>query len=715
MEQVQADCRLRGLRRVWADCSGAPVAANTLAYAKELHRLPLDYYVERVRKLGVRGGRALDAGCGAGRWSFALRATHDEVLGIDTNAERLALARWLAEAGAVDGVSFEEASVLDTGLPDASVDTVFCYGVLISALPVDRALAEFRRVLRPGGVLYVCLNGPGWSYFLRDERSRDDPRCDTMGRDGIYNDLLSNVPLHEIALVCASTAALAALGRFSRYLVERSQRPAAVAAPAAPYLQPATLSAAPEAAWLEATFARLARAGASVSELQQAAKFIEIECGPAYVARLARDLSEMAAGQRQRFSCADAGRGYLPDQIAGLCADAGLIDFQWACESRIIGSTGIAVAPIHDGYFNGRLKVWEFLAFRPEIGLGLGLSPSWFLEQSRLLRQLVPTAQSHAALVTNVDCNAFPHPWVVEARRRGAAAGGDLFVAALARRIVDGAAGEDAAARRLTRFVQDVLYSPPLTQPLFQNGSAEIDPAALLFLGSGRCGSAAALLCAMLRGAGLAADIWTVPGHVTVTAAIGGSTVVLEADYFKHGQFVVDSEGGLIEKERLLAQPQVADRLIQLFSWSLNHPPYCHDLWGRRVTGYIGEDGRVPLYSSYFGGRGPRLAPRVPVLSAARRRASIELAWSDATPADDAPVEYLVRIRTKPRDWSFAEVPERLEPVALSASEGPEDRWTTERSAVLDCRPPCHVSVVPRLIDHRGAFCWPSNEVFVGD
>jgi SAM-dependent methyltransferase len=713
MPPAATDRRLDRLRRIWSNIEGAPPLAAARAYAKELHQLPLDYYVARVRNLGLRGQCALDAGCGTGQWSFALRATHDEVFGIDISAERLAFARWLGEAGAVEGVSFREASILDTGLPDASVDTIFCYGVLISSIPVASALAEFRRVLRPGGIVYVCLNGPGWSHFLRDERSRDDRRCDELGRQGIYNDLVSRVPTYQIALFCATAAPISAYGPIPRYLVEAA--PGCEDRGAVTYLQAATLSAAPEAIWLEAMFSRLAWNRISVSHLQQAARFIEIECGPAYVARLARDLSEMAAGRRTEFSYTDAGRGYLPDEIEGQCGEAGLIDFQWACEGCISGSTDAAVAPIYEGYFNGRLRVWEFLAFRPETGLGCRLSPKWFLAQSRLLRQLASTAQGHTALVTNVDCNAFPHPWVAEARRRGAVAGGDAFVADLGRRISAGASGEEEIARRLTRFVQDVLFHPPLSQPLFQNGSAELDPAALLFIGAGRCASATALLCALLRGAGLAADTWNLPGHVTVTAEIAGRTVVLEADHFKHGQFIADADGNLIEKEHLLAQPRIADGLIQCLSWSVNHSPFCHDLWGRRVIGYIREDGKVPLYSSYFGADTPRFVPRVPVLSTGRRGTAIELTWADATPADDARVEYLVRVRARPRGWNFDEVPDQLDAVALSAAAAPDDIWATERSALLDGSLRGYVSVVPRLVDHPDAFCWPSNEVRVGD
>jgi hypothetical protein len=50
-----------------------------------------------------------------------------------------------------------------------------------------------------------------------------------------------------------------------------------------------------------------------------------------------------------------------------------------------------------------------------------------------------------------------------------------------------------------------------------------------------------------------------------------------------------------------------------------------------------------------------------------------------------------------------------------STSEAPQDGRTGERSVVLEHRSPCWVSIVPRLVDHSDAFCWPSNEVLVGE
>lgn len=111
--------------------------------------------------------RILDVGCGPGTITAGLAryASEGATVGVDLSAEVLQKARALAaESGTVpttDGapgaVTFAQANVLD-GLPyaDGAFDVVYCSQVLGHMPPPDmplRALAEMRRVLRPGGVL----------------------------------------------------------------------------------------------------------------------------------------------------------------------------------------------------------------------------------------------------------------------------------------------------------------------------------------------------------------------------------------------------------------------------------------------------------------------------------------------------------------------------------------------------------------------------------
>ena len=115
--------------------------------------------VEEVRRVfafmagaAVRrpGGRFLDFGCGVGRISRALRLHYEGGVGVDISARMVELAR--THVPRVEFVVNQGPAL--AGIPDASVDFVWSH-IVLQHIP-DRFqrgyLAEFMRVLRPGGL-----------------------------------------------------------------------------------------------------------------------------------------------------------------------------------------------------------------------------------------------------------------------------------------------------------------------------------------------------------------------------------------------------------------------------------------------------------------------------------------------------------------------------------------------------------------------------------
>jgi len=86
-----------------------------------------------------------DVGCGTGISTRLLAAAGHLVVGIDPNEEMLAHAR-----AAGGPVRYQQGEAAATGLPERSVDLV-TVGQAFHWFDVPAALAEFRRVLRPGG------------------------------------------------------------------------------------------------------------------------------------------------------------------------------------------------------------------------------------------------------------------------------------------------------------------------------------------------------------------------------------------------------------------------------------------------------------------------------------------------------------------------------------------------------------------------------------
>jgi SAM-dependent methyltransferase len=107
--------------------------------------------------LGVQPGqRVLDIGCGPGFYVSELVDRVGEagaVVGVDISAEMLNLAKRRCEGHA--NVAFHEASATALPVDDSSFDAALSVQVLEFIPEIDAALAEMRRVLRPGARLVL--------------------------------------------------------------------------------------------------------------------------------------------------------------------------------------------------------------------------------------------------------------------------------------------------------------------------------------------------------------------------------------------------------------------------------------------------------------------------------------------------------------------------------------------------------------------------------
>lgn len=95
----------------------------------------------------------VDVGCGNGR-SFRLlqnRFRPQHLIGIDVDAELLQTAARETKAAGLR-VEFQQTTSSRMMLPDASVDMVFCHQTFHHLMDQEAALAEFHRVLKPGGL-----------------------------------------------------------------------------------------------------------------------------------------------------------------------------------------------------------------------------------------------------------------------------------------------------------------------------------------------------------------------------------------------------------------------------------------------------------------------------------------------------------------------------------------------------------------------------------
>ncbi|OGB27773.1 MAG: methyltransferase [Burkholderiales bacterium RIFCSPLOWO2_02_FULL_57_36] len=96
----------------------------------------------------------LDVGCGQGKSFKFLKDSFNPatLIAIDADAEILEKARQQAQRDSVEvQLMVGNGDAID--LPDHSVDVVFCHQTFHHLVEQERAIAEFYRVLKPGGLL----------------------------------------------------------------------------------------------------------------------------------------------------------------------------------------------------------------------------------------------------------------------------------------------------------------------------------------------------------------------------------------------------------------------------------------------------------------------------------------------------------------------------------------------------------------------------------
>jgi len=199
------------------------------AYSAENEASLLNAYYERPAMLAlagdVAGRRILDAGCGSGPLSAALRDRGATVTGFDKSAGMVELARRRLGDGA-------DLQVAELGgplpFPDREFDDVIASLVLHYLEDWGPALAELRRVLKPGGRLLVSVEHPFAITLMHLQAGREADYFATSNRTEEYTFsgqtvLLSlwDRPLH------AMTGAFTAAGFRMTVISEPEPAPAA--------------------------------------------------------------------------------------------------------------------------------------------------------------------------------------------------------------------------------------------------------------------------------------------------------------------------------------------------------------------------------------------------------------------------------------------------------------------------------------------------------
>jgi hypothetical protein len=121
------------------------------------------------------GSRVLEAGCGVGAQTVTLaRNSPDaQITSVDLSEQSLGEARFRVTAAGLDNVQFQQADLYALPFADGWFNHVFVCFVLEHLSRADAALAEAKRVLRPGGTLTVIEGDHGSTFFHPPSEAAD--------------------------------------------------------------------------------------------------------------------------------------------------------------------------------------------------------------------------------------------------------------------------------------------------------------------------------------------------------------------------------------------------------------------------------------------------------------------------------------------------------------------------------------------------------------
>lgn len=118
-----------------------------------------------VRGLMPAGGHLLDFGCGNGAQTLHFADHFDRVTGVDIQDEYLAdFRREITARGLADRFDAVATGGGAVPLEDGSVDVLTSFTVLEHVPDEREALAEFRRLLKPGGRLVLTVPNKWWIF-----------------------------------------------------------------------------------------------------------------------------------------------------------------------------------------------------------------------------------------------------------------------------------------------------------------------------------------------------------------------------------------------------------------------------------------------------------------------------------------------------------------------------------------------------------------------
>lgn len=107
-----------------------------------------------------KGRKAVDTGCGGGRWSYGLTKLGCDVTAVDINGSTIrAMRKAIESAGGSGNDVLTPLEEVGEKLPPETFDLVWSWGVLHHCNSFNRALRAVAGLVKPGDILHLYLYG----------------------------------------------------------------------------------------------------------------------------------------------------------------------------------------------------------------------------------------------------------------------------------------------------------------------------------------------------------------------------------------------------------------------------------------------------------------------------------------------------------------------------------------------------------------------------
>jgi SAM-dependent methyltransferase len=149
-----------------------------------------EHFHRYVFAQGLVGGRkVLDAACGEGYGAALLAASASSVTGVDLSAEAIEHASGRYRA---DNLFFEVADCLDLPFAEGEFDCIVSFETLEHLRDQQALLAQFRRVLKPGG--FLLISSPDKAVYTDRQQNRNEFHVRELYRDEFESLLRAHFP-----------------------------------------------------------------------------------------------------------------------------------------------------------------------------------------------------------------------------------------------------------------------------------------------------------------------------------------------------------------------------------------------------------------------------------------------------------------------------------------------------------------------------------------